>query len=127
MRLVDGLKWPVVALIATGMLHLAAEGLRPDLKNAFTPQVVGTILLVYGLWIGAGLVSRGASVAMAIGAGVAVGLLPLGLDVVGFGVLLGRGVDTGLTAGLFGLLVVTFGSIAGAGWAASRSTGVAPA
>ena len=125
MRYVDALKWPVVALIATGMLHLAAEGLRPDLKNDFTPQIVGTLLLVYGLWIGFGLASRRFGAGTAIVAGAVVGLLPLGLDVVGFGMILGRGVDAGFTAGLFGLLVVVFGSIAGAGIAASTGPQVA--
>ncbi len=120
MRLVDGLRWPVIALIATGMLHLAGEALRPDLRTDFGPSVVGVILLVYGLWVGAGLVTRGTSTAGAILAGAVVGLLPLGLDVVGFGMLLGRGIDAGLTAGLFGWLVVLFGAIAGAGIAGSR-------
>jgi hypothetical protein len=120
MRLVDGLKWPVIGLIATGMLHLGAEALRPGLHEDFGPTVVGTILLAYGLWVGFGLVSRGIPTGKAVAAGAAVGLLPLALDVVGFGILLGRGVDAGLTAGIFGFLVVLFGSIAGVAFGVSR-------
>ena len=119
MGLVRTLAWPIAALIATGMTHLIAEAVRPDLRNDFTPATIGPILLVYGLWVGYALASRGASVATTIGAGVVVGLLPLGLDVVGFGMILGRGIDTGLTAGMFGFLVVVFGSIAGAGLGSS--------
>jgi hypothetical protein len=119
MRLVDSLKWPVVALIVTGMVHLAAEAVRPDLKNAFTPYTIGPILLAYGIWVGVRSIDAGASAAAAVAAGFVVGLLPLGLDVVGFGILLDRGVDAGLTAGVFGLLMVAFGSLIGAGYAAS--------
>ncbi|HEX7949620.1 MAG TPA: hypothetical protein VF494_04655 [Candidatus Limnocylindrales bacterium] len=125
MRLIDGLRWPVFALIVTGAVHLAAEALRPDLRNAFTPATIGPVLLVYGLWVGYGLVVRGASFAEAVTAGVLVGLLPLALDIVGFGIILGRGVDAGLTAGAFGLLVVLFGALAGAGYASSRAANTA--
>lgn len=120
MRLVDGLRWPIFALVVTGAVHLGAEALRPDLRNDFTPGTIGPVLLVYGLWVGYGLVVRGASFAQAVTAGVAVGLLPLALDVIGFGIVLGRGFDVGLTAGAFGLLVVLFGALAGAGYASSR-------
>jgi hypothetical protein len=119
MRVVDSLKWPVIALIVTGMVHLAAEAVRPDLKNAFTPNTIGPILLAYGLWVGVRSIDGGASIAAAVAAGLVVGLLPLGLDVVGFGILLDRGVDAGLTAGVFGLLMVAFGSLIGSGYAAS--------
>jgi hypothetical protein len=127
MRLVDSLKWPVVALIVTGMVHLAAEAVRPDLQHAFTPNTIGPILLAYGLWVGIRSIDGGASIALAVAAGFLVGLLPLGLDVVGFGILLNRGIDAGLTAGVFGLLMVAFGALIGAGFAASgrRSPAVA--
>jgi hypothetical protein len=121
MRLVEHLRWPVAALVLTGAAHLAAEALRPDLRNAFTPATIGPLLLFYGLWVGYRLVDRGASFVSALVAGALVGLLPLALDVVGFGILLGRGVDAGLTAGSFALLVVVFGTLAGAGYASSRT------
>lgn len=44
------------------------------------------------------------------------GLLPLALDVVGLGILLGRGTSAGLVAGVFSLLMITFGALAGAGF-----------
>ena len=125
MRLARMIQWPVAALIATGMVHLAAEAVRPDLWNAFTPATIGPLLLAYGLWIGWSLASRGVSMGAAVTAGAVVGLLPLGLDVIGFGVILGRGIDAGLTAGMFGFLVVLFGTLAGAAFGASRPVAAA--
>jgi hypothetical protein len=122
MNIVRALRWPVAALIVTGMLHLIAEAIRPDLRNEFSPATIGVLLLAYGLWIGWSVTTAGGSIGLAVAAGAVVGLLPLALDVVGFGVLLGRGVDTGLTAGLFGFLIVIFGTLAGAAFGASRST-----
>ena len=127
MRLVDSLKWPVVALIVTGMVHLAAEAVRPDLQHAFTPNTIGPILLAYGIWVGIRSIEGGASLVAAVAAGFVVGLLPLGLDVVGFGILLNRGIDAGLTAGIFGLLMVAFGALIGAGFRASGSRAAAAA
>jgi len=120
MNVMRALWWPIAALVATGMLHLAAEAVRPDLRNEFTPAIVGVLLLAYGLWIGWSVTAAGGSIGVALAAGAVVGVLPLALDVVGFGVLLGRGVDAGLTSGLFGFLVVVFGTLAGAAFGASR-------
>jgi hypothetical protein len=122
MDLVRTLRWPIAALIATGMLHLIAEAVRPDLRSDFSPAMVGLLLLAYGLWIGWSVTSGGHSIGVAIAAGAVVGMLPLALDVVGFGILLGRGVDTGITAGVFGFLVVLFGTLAGGAFGVSRAT-----
>ncbi|MEP6469892.1 MAG: hypothetical protein ABJC24_09000 [Chloroflexota bacterium] len=54
------------------------------------------------------------------GAGVILGLLPLGLDIIGFGIVFGRGVDHDVLAGIFGLSFVTFGTLIGAGLMQSR-------
>ena len=127
MRIVDSLRWPVIALVITGTIHLLAEAVRPDLQHAFTPTTIGSILLAYGIWVGVRSIDAGASFVTAVGAGFVVGLLPLMLDIVGFGMLLGRGVDSGLTAGIFGLLMVAFGALIGAGFAASGRRATAPA
>src|SRR5262245_50563305 len=122
MNVLRALRWPIAALIATGMLHLIAEAIRPDLRNEFSPAMIGVLLLAYGLWIGWSVTTAGGSIGVAVAAGAIVGILPLALDVVGFGIVLGRGVDTGLTAGVFGFLVVVFGTLAGAAFGASRPT-----
>jgi len=49
-------------------------------------------------------------------------LLPLLLDVVGFGMLLGRGVSPGMVAGVFGFSMVLIGSIIGGGFAVSTGS-----
>ena len=116
MQIVNTLRWPVIAIVITGMLHLGAEAVIPDLKGAFTPTTIGPILLLYGLWVGAASVGRGASFVESAVSGALLGLLPLALDVVGFGILLGRGLEAGLVAGAFGFLMVVFGSILGAGY-----------
>ncbi len=120
MNVIRALRWPIAALVATGMLHLVAEAVRPDLRNEFTPAMIGVLLLAYGLWIGWSVTAAGGSIGVAVAAGAIVGILPLALDVVGFGILLGRGVDAGLTSGVFGFLVIVFGTLAGAAFGASR-------
>lgn len=116
MRLVEILRWPVIALVITGMVHLAAEAALPDLRTAFGPGSLAPLLLGYGLWVGFRGSQSGASFGEAVLAGVVLGLLPLALEVVGFGILLGRGTNAGLVAGVFGLLMITFGALLGAGF-----------
>ena len=116
MRLVQVLQWPLIAIVITGMAHLVAEAALPDLKTAFVPASLAPLLLTYGLWVGHRGIRVGASFAEAVLSGVVLGLLPLALDVVGFGILLGRGTDTGLVNGVFGLLMITFGALVGAGF-----------
>ena len=120
MRLFEILRLPVVALVVTGMLHFVAEAALPELKANFGPGSLAPLFLVYGLWTGSTAIRLGASVWQAIAAGVLLGLLPLALDVVGFGIILGRGTASGILNGTFGLLVIVFGTIAGAGWATSQ-------
>jgi len=60
------------------------------------------------------------SFGLAIVAGAILGVLPLMLQSIGFGVLLGRGVDVGLLAGIFGFTMVLFGSLLGGGFASAR-------
>jgi hypothetical protein len=116
MRLIEILRWPVIAIVITGMLHLAAEAALPDLKTAFVPASLAPLLLAFGLWVGSRGAQLGASFPEAVLAGAVLGLLPLALDVVGFGILLNRGTNAGLVAGVFGLLTVTFGALLGAGY-----------
>ena len=118
------LMWPVVSLIITGMWHLTIEAIWPDLRNTFVPAVLAPLLLAYGAWAGYGAVRASGSYLMAIVAGAILGLLPLMLDIVGFGIILGRGVDVGLLAGVFGFSMVLFGALLGGGYAVSaRSSG----
>jgi hypothetical protein len=116
------LKWPVVSLLLTGALHFTLEGIWPDLKNTFVPAVLAPILVAYGLWVGYRAISAGGTYVHAIVAAALLGVLPIVLDVVGFGQLLGRGIQTGILAGVFGWAVIVFGSLIGAGFALSGRT-----
>lgn len=113
------LMWPVIGLVLTGITHLAIEAIWPDLQTFFIPPTLAPLLLAYGAWVGYRGVSFGAGFVPAVVAGVAVGLLPLGLEIIGFGLLLGRGVDHGILAGVFGMAYITFGAVLGAGFAKS--------
>jgi hypothetical protein len=118
--LVKTLKWPVISLVVTGMLHLLAEMLLPDLKNSIQPTVIAVILFPFGVWVGYKAIQNGAGFVMAIVFGAILGVLPLALDVVGFGMILGRGVQVGLVSGIFGFLMIVFGSLLGSGFASSK-------
>jgi hypothetical protein len=112
--------WPIVALLLTGATHFSVEAIWPDLKTFFVPPVIGPILLAYGVWAGFAVVNVTRSFGLAIVAGAILGVLPLMLQSIGFGVLLGRGVDVGLLAGIFGFTMVLFGSLLGGGFASAR-------
>jgi hypothetical protein len=116
------LKWPVISLLVIGMTHFVEEAALPDLQGFYIPPVVGLILLVVGLWTGYLAAHNGGSYVTAILAGVILGVLPLMLDVVGFGMILGRGVSAGLLAGVFGFSMTTFGAVIGGGFSVSSSS-----
>jgi hypothetical protein len=111
--LVKTLKGPVVALLIIGGTHFTLEAIMPDLKNFFTPVVVGAILVTVGTWLGYRAVQNGGNLMHALIAGAILGLLPVMLDIVGFGILLGRGIPQGIQAGVFGFTVVVVGSLIG--------------
>jgi len=116
------LTWPVIALVITGMAHLGIEAAWPDLQTFFVPSVLAPLLFAYGAWVGYRGIGAGGGFVAAIAAGLVLGVLPLGLDIVGFGVILDRGVEHGLLAGVFGMASITFGALLGAGFASSGTT-----
>ena len=113
------LKWPVIGLLITGGLHFTAEAIWPDLKTAFIPPVLAPLLLAYGLWVGYRAIQAGGTYLHAILAAAILGILPIMLDIVGFGVILGRGIQAGGLAGIFGFVFIIFGSLIGAGFVLS--------
>jgi len=119
---VKTLTWPIISLLVTGAAHFTLEAIWPDLRNTFVPAVLAPILLAYGLWVGYRAIGVGGTYLHAIAAAVVLGVLPVMLDIVGFGLILGRGVDTGTMAGVFGMAVIVFGSLIGAGFALSGRT-----
>jgi hypothetical protein len=114
------LKWPVVSLLLVGGLHFTAEAILPDLKSFFQPPVVAALLLAFGLWVGYRMIQIGGNYGSAILAAVILGILPLVLDIVGFGMILGRGVSQGLLAGVFGFGTIVMGTLIGSGFVLSK-------
>ena len=119
-RLTRVLTWPVISLLITGGLHFTLEAIWPDLKATFIPAVLAPLLLGYGAWVGYRMVSAGGSYVEAVVAGAILGLLPVVLDVVGFGVILGRGTTAGTLAAAFGFSMIVFGALLGGGVRASQ-------
>ena len=114
------LQWPVITLLIVGTIHFVAEMLMPDLKNMFQPPVLAPLLLAFGLWVGYRMVQSGGNYVHAILAGAILGLLPVMLDVAGFGLILGRGLQVGVLAGVFGFGMIQFGALIGGGFALSK-------
>ena len=113
------LKWPVISLLITGAAHFMLEAIWPDLRNSFVPPVLAPILLAYGAWVGYRAIGAGGTYLHAIAAAAILGILPILLDVIGFGQILGRGTDAGVHAGVFGFAVIVFGALIGAGFSLS--------
>jgi len=117
--LMNTLKWPVISLLITGGLHFTIEAIWPDLRNFFIPPVLAPILLAYGLWVGYRAAEAGGTYLHAVVAAAILGILPILLDIVGFGLILGRGYEAGQLAGVFGFASIIFGSLFGAGFVLS--------
>lgn len=113
------LKWPVVSLLITGGLHFTLEAVWPDLRNTFIPPVLAPLLLAYGIWVGYRAIAVGGNYGHAIVAAAILGLLPIVLDVFGFGLILGRGTAVGVLSGIFGFTFILFGSLIGSGFVLS--------
>ena len=102
--LIRGLTWPVVVLLVVGGSHLLAELLRPALQAVITPPVVMPIYLAVGGWGAFATVRAGGGVPLGFVAGAVLGLLPAALQLVGFGIILGRPSDVVATSGDLRLL-----------------------
>ena len=118
--LVRGLTWPIVSLLIVGGTHLVAEMLRPELRDVITPAVVMPLYLVAGAWAGYATVRAGGTFVHGLVAGAILGALPLMLQVVGFGLILGRDGGVVLTSGVFGLIAIFWSGVLGSGFATDR-------
>lgn len=119
--LIKTLKWPVVCLLITGVVHFTLEAVLPDLKTLFIPPALAGLFLAYGVWVGYKSIHFGGSYLTAILAAAILGILPLILDTLGFGLILGRGLQWGILAGVFGFSMILFGALIGSGYVLSRS------
>ncbi len=119
-RLVKTLTWPVISLLIVGGVHFAEEIVLPDLRNVFGPAVLGPLVLAFGIWTGYRAIRYGGGYGDAALAGALLGLLPVVVEYVGFGILLGRGTDAGTLGAVFGWDMVFWGALIGGGFALGR-------
>jgi len=119
------LAWPVVSLLLTGGLHFVLEAVWPDLRATFVPAVLAALLLACGLWVGYAMVEAGGTYLHALAGGVVLAILPVLLDEIGFGIILGRGTTAGALAAAFGGSTIVWGALLGGGVALSRRAGPA--
>jgi hypothetical protein len=111
--------WPGLSLLIIGGTHLIAEAVRPELHDIVGPSVALPIYLAVGGWAAFAVVRAAGTFAHGLLAGAILGLLPAMLQVVGFGVLLGRDSASVATSALFGFLAIFWGSSLGSGIASS--------
>ena len=111
--LVRGLLWPVISLVVVGTTHLVAELIRPELHDVVSAAVAMPIYLVAGAMAAILTIRAGGSVVLGFTAGAILGLLPVGLQVVGFGLIAGVPADAAATAAFFGWLGVFWGGSLG--------------
>lgn len=107
-------------MLVIGGTHFTAEAIWPHLQTIFVPAVEAPLLLASGAWVGLNAVRSGGNFGVVVLAGAIVGLLPLVLQVVGFGMLLNRGAEVGQLAGTFGFLMVLWGALIGGGYSLSK-------
>jgi len=118
--LVRGLTWPIVSLLLIGGTHFVAEALRPELATVIVPTAVMPIYLAVGAWAGYRTIGAGGTYVHGVVAGLILGLLPVVLQFVGFGMILGRESAIVTNAAIFGFLGITWGGLLGSGFAVSR-------
>lgn len=110
------LKVPIISLLIVGSAHFIAEALLPDLRTIFVPAVLAPLLLAFGIWVGYKVVQFGGNFSHVILVGAILGVLPVVVDLLGFGLLLGRGALYGVLASVFGFGMILFGSLIGGGF-----------
>jgi hypothetical protein len=111
--------WPIVTLLVIGATHLGLEAIRPELHDLIGPAVVMPIYLAIGGWTAFGVARAGGGFLGGLVGALALGLMPAALQLVGFGILLGRDESVVTTAALFGLAGMTWGGAIGAGIASA--------
>lgn len=121
--LVRGLMWPVISLVVIGATHLLAELIRPELHDVIGPAVAMPIYLVAGALAGYGTIRAGGSIASGFLAAGILGLLPVALQFVGFGMIAGRDSAGVTSSAFFGWLGVFWGGSLGSGIAQTFSGG----
>jgi hypothetical protein len=119
LMLVKTLKWPFISILIAGALHFTLETIWPELQSSFPTSVLGVVQFAFGVWVGYLAVHNGGNFLTAILYGALLGLFPLLVNPLSFGLILGRDPHAVLLAGVFGCSMIVFGSLVGGGFAVS--------
>ncbi len=119
--LVKTLKWPFIGMFIAGALHFIVEAIWPDLQGFYTTPVLGLVQFAFGICVGYKTVHNGGNFVMAVLYGALLGLFPLVVNPLSFGLILGRDPHVVLMAGVFGFSMVVFGSLVAGGFAVSMN------
>ena len=117
--LIKTLKWPYIGVFIAGALLFTLEAIWPDLQNFYPTPVLGLVQFAFGILAGYTAVQNGGSFFTAILSGVLLGLFPLVVQPLSFGMILGRGFYAGVLSGVFGFSMMLWGSLVGGGFAVS--------
>ncbi len=111
--------WPAIALLIIGGIHFVEEAVLYKAGNPFyVAPTIGPLVLAVGIWLGYRTAQSGGNLVSVLINGAILGLLPVMLEIVGFGLILGR--PQGVEAGVFGWSMIVFGSLIGGGFALSK-------
>ena len=113
------LKWPFLVVLISGTLHFTLIAIFPNLQNFYTPPVLGFVQLAIGIWVGYASIHNGGNFLTAIMYAAILGLFPLIVYPLSFGLILGEDLHTTMLAGVFGLANFVFGSLVSGGFATS--------
>jgi hypothetical protein len=113
------LKWPFLVVLISGSLHLVLVATFPDLQNLYGPPLLGLVQLSIGFWVGYASVHKGGNFLTALVCAALLGLFPLIVYPLSFGMILGEDLHTTMLAGVFGFANFVFGSLVGGGFAIS--------
>lgn len=119
--LVKTLKWPFFGVFIAGAFHFVAQAIWPDLQSLYTSPVLGLVQFAFGIWVGYMTVHNGGNFLTAMLYGALLGLFPLVVNPLSFGMILGGSLRATALAGLFGFSMMLFGSLVGGGFATSMN------
>jgi hypothetical protein len=117
--LVRTLKWPFIGVLIAGTLHFAVEAIWPDLQSFYPTPVLALVQFGFGVVAGYMAIQNGGNFLTAILYGTLLGLFPLVVNPLSFGMVLGRPINATLLSGVFGFTMFFWGSLVGGGFGMS--------
>jgi hypothetical protein len=113
------LKWPFVGVLLAGTVHFTAEAIWPELQPFYPAPVLALVQFAFGVGAGYMAIQNGGNFFSAVLCGALLGLFPLVVNPLSFGLMLGRPIPATILAGIFGFTMFFWGSLVGGAFAAS--------